>query len=78
MKNFIYYGLITCCLLSCSASKHNQRDGWISLFDGKSLNGWKVGDNAATFSVEAGMIVVHGNTSHLFYNGGEGLQFQKF
>jgi hypothetical protein len=69
MKSIIYYGLITCCLLSCSASKHYKRDGWISLFDGKSLNGWKVGDNAATFSVEDGMIVVHGNTSHLFYNG---------
>lgn len=43
--------------------------GWISLFDGKTLNGWKVGDNAATFSVENGTIVAHGNTAHLFYEG---------
>ncbi|HET6568376.1 MAG TPA: DUF1080 domain-containing protein [Rhodothermales bacterium] len=46
-----------------------QSDGWISLFDGKSLDGWKVGDNAATFSVQDGAIVVHGPTAHLFYDG---------
>ncbi|HYK46610.1 MAG TPA: DUF1080 domain-containing protein [Parafilimonas sp.] len=42
---------------------------WISLFDGKSLNGWKVGANASTFSVDSGMIIVHGPTAHLFYDG---------
>jgi hypothetical protein len=31
-------------------------DGWISLFDGKSLKDWKVGKNASTFSVDSGMI----------------------
>ena len=42
---------------------------WISLFDGHSLNGWKVGENAGTFSVKDGQIVVHGPTAHLFYEG---------
>jgi hypothetical protein len=42
---------------------------WQSLFDGKSLSGWKVGDNAATFSVEDGAIVAHGDVAHLFYDG---------
>jgi hypothetical protein len=69
MKNKIVCFFIACCLLSCSASKHRSSSGWISLFDGKSLNGWKVGDNAETFSVENGMIVVHGKTAHLFYDG---------
>lgn len=46
-----------------------MQDGWVSLFDGKTLNGWKVGDNAATFSVEDGAIVAHGQTAHLFYEG---------
>ena len=50
--------------------KHpSVRRGWISLFDGKTLNGWKVGENASTFSVENGCIVAHGNTAHLFYEG---------
>jgi hypothetical protein len=44
-------------------------DGWISLFDGKTLNNWKVGDHAATFSVQDGTIAVHGETAHLFYDG---------
>lgn len=43
--------------------------GWTSLFDGKTLNGWKVGENASTFSVDSGCIIAHGNTAHLFYEG---------
>jgi hypothetical protein len=69
MKTFISFCAISICLFSCSASKHNNSDGWISLFDGKSLNDWKVGENAETFSVENGMIVAHGPTAHLFYMG---------
>jgi predicted SPOUT superfamily RNA methylase MTH1 len=48
---------------------HSVMPEWVSLFDGHSLNGWKVGDNAATFSVRDGQIVVHGPTAHLFYEG---------
>jgi len=42
---------------------------WISLFDGKSLAGWKVGENASSFKVEDGAIVVNGPRGHLFYDG---------
>jgi Domain of Unknown Function (DUF1080) len=69
MKNTLYCCLIACCLLSFSATTKHAADGWTSLFDGKSLNGWKVGDNAETFSVDSGMIIVHGKTAHLFYDG---------
>src|SRR5664279_6562235 len=41
--------------------------GWISLFDGKSLDGWKASEHEGTFSVTDGQIVVHGDRSHLFY-----------
>lgn len=44
-------------------------DGWIPLFNGKNLNGWKVGENAHTFSVENGAIKVAGPKAHLFYVG---------
>ncbi len=44
---------------------------WISLFDGKTLNGWKVGKNAETFHVEDGTIKVAGPVAHLFYEGPE-------
>jgi hypothetical protein len=79
MRNTLYCCLIACCLLSLSATTKNASDGWVSLFDGKSLNGWKVGDNAETFSVDSGMIIVHGKTAHLFYDGSvENHNFKNF
>lgn len=68
MKNLICL-FFAISLFSLSANAQDTKDGWISLFDGNSLNGWKVGDNAETFSVKDGMIVVHGKTAHLFYDG---------
>ncbi len=68
MKIFIPFFAIALFIIFCSASGHNS-DEWISLFDGKSLDGWKVGANAETFKVEDGKIVVNGETAHLFYDG---------
>lgn len=51
------------------AQKSNSQDGWISLFDGKTFNGWKVGENASTFKIEDGAIVANGPVAHLFYDG---------
>ena len=56
-------------LLSFCSGKEEQRNKWISLFDGKTLNGWKVGKQAGTFTVDGGAIVVNGETAHLFYDG---------
>ncbi len=53
---------------ACSATKQTDK-GWIPLFDGTSLNNWKVSENPATFKVENGMIVAHGPRAHLFYAG---------
>ncbi|WP_237144876.1 3-keto-disaccharide hydrolase [Pontibacter pamirensis] len=47
------------------------QDGWISLFDGETLTGWKASENPGTFKVEDGVIVVHGPRAHLFYVGPE-------
>ncbi len=44
-------------------------DGWISLFNGKNLDGWKASENQGTFTVKDGELVVHGDRSHLFYVG---------
>ena len=69
MKKIIFFCLTGFILMAFSDIFSPPKDGWISLFDGKSLAGWKVGDNAATFSVDSGMIIVHGKTAHLFYVG---------
>ena len=63
--------VIFCTLIffvSCSVTK-NSGNKWISLFDGKSLANWRASENPSTFSVENGMIVVHGPRAHLFYEG---------
>src|SRR5436305_15058922 len=47
-----------------------DKDGFYSLFNGKNLDGWKVGKNATSWKVQDGQIVVHGQgPSHLFYEG---------
>lgn len=56
-------------LIFSSMNSSPASDGWIKLFDGKSLKGWKVGENASTFTVADGAIVVFGNRAHLFYDG---------
>lgn len=42
---------------------------WISLFDGKTLNGWKASENKGTWQVEDGALVSKGPRSLLFYVG---------
>ncbi len=69
MKRKLLPVLCIIALFSCAGVKKSQSGKWVSLFDGKSLTNWKVGANAETFSVDSGMIIVHGNTAHLFYDG---------
>lgn len=74
MANLSKFFLSICAsvLMICSLSSLSlqpQKKGWIKLFDGKSLDGWQVGENAGTFKVEDGAIVVFGPRAHLFYMG---------
>lgn len=52
-----------------SAAAKDASSPWVSLFDGKSLNGWKANENPQSCRVEDGAIVVNGDRSHLFYVG---------
>jgi hypothetical protein len=62
--------IILCLIISCSSNKNiGQEMKWISLFDGKTFNGWKMGENPGTFSIEDGSIKVAGPRSHLYYDG---------
>ena len=72
MKKLTLYILLIFVLLACSTAKPETRaDGWISLFDGKSLTNWKANENPGTFKVENGTIVANGPRAHLFYAGPE-------
>jgi hypothetical protein len=56
-------------VLSLPAFAADPADGWVSLFDGKTLDGWKASDQPGTFQVQNGDIIVYGQRSHLFYIG---------
>ena len=70
MKKIVFAAILASAVFISGAFRPAPvNDGWVSLFDGKSLSGWKVGENAGTFTVEDGAIVAHGQTAHLFYDG---------
>jgi Domain of Unknown Function (DUF1080) len=63
--------LATVCVLADPARA--VEDGWGSLFDGKTLSGWKAAtEGPASFSVVEGTIACDGPKSHLFYVGADG------
>ncbi len=57
-------------LAASAATLAGEHDpNWIELFDGKSLDGWKASEHPDTWRVEGGLLVAHGERSHLFYEG---------
>lgn len=54
-------------VLALTSIGQAQQDGWVEMFDGKSLAGWKANENAESWSVKDGTITCHGPRSHLFY-----------
>jgi len=56
-----------------------QAGDWVSMFDGKSLQGWKAStENPETFTVEDGTIKVFGPRAHLFYGADGNSKFTNF
>lgn len=55
-------------------------DGWVSIFNGKDLTGWKSNEeNPGCFTVENGELKVSGGRAHLFYTGANGdAKFKNF
>ncbi len=68
---FVTIGLVANTTLAADAKKSCKKDdkGWVSIFDGKTLKGWKVSERPESFHVEDGAIVVNGSRAHLFYVG---------
>jgi hypothetical protein len=54
-------------------------DGWIELFNGHSLEGWRPSENKNSWKVVDGQLAAEGPRSHLFYNGPvHGADFRNF
>ena len=60
--------LLPALLLPISAFAADD-SGFIPLFNGKNLDGWKVNEKPDTFAVKDGVLVVNGPRAHLFYDG---------
>lgn len=58
---------IACCSVGVvqADDKATDEDGWVELFNGKDLTGWRFNENGK-WKVEDGKIVVNGERSHLF------------
>lgn len=69
-KNLLFIAPALLIIMACSnTGKLGSKKGWISLFDGKTLNGWQASEKPGTFSIEDGAIKVAGPRSHLYYEG---------
>jgi len=56
---------------SLQAADKKKKDGWISMFDGKSFKGWKASENKDTWQIKDGCLTCAGPRSHLFYMGSD-------
>src|SRR5436190_2351346 len=55
MKKILIAAIIL--IIASNLSAQNNKGGWINLFDGKSLNGWKKVAGAAEYKIEDGAIL---------------------
>ncbi|MGD9723878.1 MAG: DUF1080 domain-containing protein [Pirellulales bacterium] len=74
---------LTTILLAAPVQAEDKADeeGWITMFDGESLKGWKANERPDNWKVENGAIVAAGERSHLFYVGDDenkAPQFESF
>ena len=74
--------MIRCLLLALAAAlisfaslaaqeKKPDAHGFVTIFDGKSMDGWKVSENQDTIKLVDGALVANGNRAHAFYVGDE-------
>lgn len=66
-KLFTMFAVIAALVVPLSAA--GTEPGFVSLFDGKTLDGWKVNESPEAFSIEDGAIKANGDRCHLFYDG---------
>ncbi len=56
-------------VVASAALPANAQDGFKTIFDGKSLDGWKANENVDSWKLKDELLVCHGERSHLFYVG---------
>ena len=63
-------GLLSLALLSLAVAEDvKDGEGWKTIFDGKSMEGWKINENEESWKLADGALVANGPRSHAFYMG---------
>ena len=52
-----------------AADPSEVEEGFVSLWNGKTFDGWKASENRDSWTIKDGMLVANGPRSHLFYTG---------
>ncbi|WP_437187725.1 family 16 glycoside hydrolase [Planctomicrobium sp. SH668] len=55
----------------------DEEEGFVTIWDGKSFDNWKINESPESFSIKDGEIVVNGDRAHMFYVG-EHAPFKNF
>ncbi len=66
---FSLLGLLAPASAQAADAPKSDDKGWITLFDGKTFDGWKINENKDTWKIVDGALVARGDRSHLFYQG---------
>lgn len=62
-----------------AAALYAADEGWVELFDGHSMAGWRPSENKSSWTVVDGQLAAQGPRSHLFYDGPvRGANFKNF
>jgi hypothetical protein len=67
MKTRLTSTLCLTAVLAMAAISHAAEPEWKTIFDGKSMKGWKASENKESWKLEDGTLVCFGPRSHLFY-----------
>lgn len=69
---FLMATLFSILVASVAIGQTKPEQGFKTIFDGKSLNGWKIAnENQNSWSIKDGALVAHGERSHVYYVGDE-------
>ena len=70
MKQTLILALASVVMALSSVRAADSEEGFTTIFDGKSLTGWKTSlDNPNTWKIEDGAFVARGAVAHVFYVG---------
>ena len=71
MKRFSTFwlamGFFALTLAANEPTEEMKKDGWVSIFDGKTFEGWKKNETYEGFKIENGCIVGFDGRNHLYY-----------